>query len=545
MGVASWFKKLFSASGYPEISEALEPAKPKAIDVGSTYPGGGDGSKWQFGMSASGVSPIFNHYILRQNARSAVQDSLQAKGLVERYADTVVNVGLKLDSSPRFRLLGISAEEAENWARNTEELFGLWARDKRASRAEDLTFYQMQRLAEIFQQRDNDYFVRFYYSPNKNLLNPLQLQFLDPNQIRGYAFTSTYGFQSLVDGIVRDEAGKEIAYKVWVRDKEDNYVERTIMSFGPKSKRRFMIHGFQPEYAGQGRGISRLAHALQEFENITDFTVSNIKKAIAQSSMVAFIENEENDSTNPFADMSSRYGGAGPAGMLGSNPIPPEGETATSLEEEIYFQNIPEATIRTPGSAIIGNLRKGDKFKQVENTAPAESYDKFVNAFVSYMSASMGMPIEVLLMKFGQNYSASRGALILFWQVALIWREELAADFLNPVYKNWLAGEIAAGRIQAPGWSDPRMQEAWLHCNWIGAAMPNIDPMRTAKADKEYIEMGAQTLDSVARNHNGSEGDLNRAKLARELQSLPVPPWAKGNSSSGAAGGVDVDEDNS
>jgi len=71
--------------------------------------------------------------------------------------------------------------------------------------------------------------------------------------------------------------------------------------------------------------------------------------------------------------------------------------------------------------------------------------------------------------------------------------------------------------------------------------MPNIDPMRTAKADKEYLEMGAQTLDGVARNHNGSDGVMNRQKLTREYTELPIPPWSAGMNS----GNDSIDEDNS
>jgi hypothetical protein len=56
--------------------------------------------------------------------------------------------------------------------------------------------------------------------------------------------------------------------------------------------------------------------------------------------------------------------------------------------------------------------------------------------------------------------------------------------------------------------------------------MPNIDPMRTAMADKAYVEMGAETLDRVARNLNGSSGSSNRAKLKQEYSELAQPPWA-------------------
>jgi len=50
-------------------------------------------------------------------------------------------------------------------------------------------------------------------------------------------------------------------------------------------------------------------------------------------------------------------------------------------------------------------------------------------------------------------------------------------------------------------------------------------------ADKGYVELGAQTLDMVARDYNGSSGPANRAKLKRQIGQLTVPPWASGSSS--------------
>lgn len=133
--------------------------------------------------------------------------------------------------------------------------------------------------------------------------------------------------------------------------------------------------------------------------------------------------------------------------------------------------------------------------------------------------------MEVVLKKFSNNYSASRGTLILCWRSAQIEGMEMSADFLDPVYEMWLSEEIAAGRISAPGWSDYRLRAAWLSCEWAGSPMPNIDPLKTAEADKAYVELSAQTLDDVARNFNGSSGKANRTKNIRQFEELPEPPW--------------------
>jgi hypothetical protein len=207
----------------------------------------------------------------------------------------------------------------------------------------------------------------------------------------------------------------------------------------------------------------------------------------------------------------------------------------------VSYVPLPEATIAVPGSVGVFNLSAGEELKPFSNSAPVTGFQFFVESLASHLSASLSIPLEIVLMRFNQNYSASRAALMLFWRVVQIWREELVSDFLNVVFENWLAGEIASGRVQAPGWTDPRMRAAWLKNQWIGAPMPNIDPTKTAAADQLYAQLGAQTLDRIALNYNGSSGKMNRIKLAREFKELPQPPWSiipfGGSSGTPAKGG--------
>jgi capsid protein len=428
----------------------------------------------------------------------------------------------------------MTTEQAEDWARPVEAAFDLWAKSRKCTRREDMNLYQSQRLAGIYQRRDNDYFVRLFYSQARDLLNPLQIGFIDPNQVIGDDITSTYGLQIDSDGIERDAAGREIAYKVRVLERDNKYVERRIPAVSRRTGLRMMLHCFRPEYGGQLRGYSPLAHAIQEFENITDFTSAQIKKAINQSQLVmSVVPSKDNPASDPFEDIDRNV--SGPASALYGADPPPECE-ALSLEEHLQCYRLPEATFDTPGSTIITNLQAGEKVEPFVNSSPAQSFNTFVDSFTANISASMSIPVEVLLMRFNENYSASRAALILFWRIAQIWRTEMETDFLNPVYEMWLTGEIAAGRVQAPGWFNPRMRAAWVSNNWIGIPMPNIDPKNTAEAEKIYAELGYQTLERGARNHNGSNAAANRAKLKKELADLPPVPWSKGGGNGQSSG---------
>ena len=483
----------------------------------------GSGQKYPGGMSSSSMITTHNHFELRQRARNCMYDSPEARSLIESIVNTTVETGLRLKPIPDYSILGITPESAEEWAENVATKFHMWAKSKKSHRSRINNFYQNQRLYSLFQNRDNDAFVRFYYMRDWDQLNPLSIDFMDPNQIRGYAATNTYMQLPSDDGITRDAGGREICYKIWNYDINGRYTETTIPAFGEKSGRIFMIHGYNPEYAGQGRGYPRMSHLIQEFQQLTNFKISVIQKAINQSSFIGAIENEEKDPSNPLIGRSvgpvSQYGSTVDAGTISADDV--------STEPRINYTAMPEATITQPGSFVIGNLRRGDKIKYLQDTSPGQMYESFEKNVFSSISASMGWSIEVVRKQFSNNYSASRATLILIFREVQILQNEMNADFNDPIYEMWLSEEIAAGRVQAPGWYDNNLRAAWLSCEWAGGTLPNIDPTKQAEADRLYVELGSQTLDDVARNFNGSSGKSNRAKNARMFEELPEPPWNK------------------
>lgn len=487
---------------------------------GSSY---GSGDKFTAGMSPSQMIVTHDHFQIRQRVRDMMYDSTIARAMVERKADSVVDTGLRVKPTPNAAILGRTPEEMEIWAEDVADRFHMWAKSKHSHRSRVNNFYQNQRLYSVFQERDNDIFVRLYYTKDKDQLNPLSIDFLETNQIRGYAYTTSYCQYPGDDGIIRDSAGRETGYKIWYYDRiTGKYTQKDIPARGEKSGRLFMLHGFNPEYAGQGRGFSRLTHLLQEFELLTDFKISTIKKAITQSALVMAVENDEQDPSNPLENRV-----AGPRPEYGS--ATGYSSNTNGLDQDtdpiVNYTAMPEATITEPGTVGIFSMKRGDKLNYLKDTSPSTSFDAFVNSFCSYLVASTGMPIEVMLMKFNANYSASRASLIMFWRVAQIWRDEMASDFLDPVYEMWLTEEIAAGRILAPGFSDPRIKAAWLCAEWSGSPMPSIDPLKAMQASKLAVELGAETLDDTARENNGSSGKANRAKLARQYEELPEPSW--------------------
>lgn len=507
-------------------------SEPKAVYNGYVSGGYGGygartgGQKNAGGLSYSGMSRLYDNALLRRNVRDAMYDSPECRAIVQRYADTIAGTGLKLRLQPNFRILGITRQAAEEFAMDTSERFHLYASSKDSSVDGVNTLYQNMHLYAFFQQRENDVYTRLTYSDDLALVSPLQIQFIDPDQINGYGYVSTAGYQfTNGDGIKRNKSGKETGYTISVKNEKGGYDRQEIPAVGASGRRQF-LHGFVPEYAGQGKGFSRMSHGLQEFEQITDFKQAHIQQAIGQSMILGWtVPSEDAPASQPLADHMNQNAGIRVDQLLGSNPDPEVVAAYTNGAADISpIQEFAPAS----GSIFMGNLNKGEDLKFAPNTSPSDSFDSFVNAFVMYLAASVSMPIEMLLLKFGENYSASRAVLVLFWRVVSIWRAEMAADFLNPIVEAWLSEEIGAGRISAPGWQDPRLRKAWLDCRWIGDPVPSIDPNKEAQAAEKRAGLGHETLDDGALGYNGSSGEANRARLQEEIPELVVGPSSPG-----------------
>jgi capsid protein len=518
---------------------------PKAF-YNSGYGGGGayyggsqdSGGKWPYSLSAPGSGIFLNHCSIRQGARVAMQESPQGRAIVERKVDTVVHTGLKYEPTPDAEILGITQEEATSWARNTGNRFDLYARDKKQHRSETMNLYQFQWLYSYFQERDNDIFVRLYYSPDKNLQNPLQFEFVDADQVRGHSYTTSYGFQTdKGDGIKRDERGREVGYKIWVKQEDGTYKDVLVPKKGSKSGRIFMLHGFRQEYAGQGRGFSKLAPILQELENLTDFTLAHIKQAINQALITAWVKPSNEEDTQSIFENNMTDGGIGPAGDKFSNEDNSDCSDVPLINGDFNCYRVPETTFDNPG-VFIQELTKGADIKFASPNSPSAQYEKFTDSFESSLSAVSGTPIEVVKMKFGNSFSASRATLLLFWRTVEIARLEMITDFLAPLTEMWLSGEIAAGRISAPGWSDPILKAAWMKATWRGAAVPDIDPGKLAKARKDNIEMGITNVDRESILHSGIPADDNIEINNVVYENYEPVPWSKS-----AAADTDTDSE--
>ena len=455
-----------------------------------------------------------DHGVLRQRSRIAYWDSVQARALIGRLTDNTINTGLKLEAAPIWEHCWRDAteEDKRTWLRDTETRFHLFMNSKDLDAAGQRTGYQLQFFDFLNKLKDGETIKLLRYSADREKQNPLELQYINPDQIQDpldqpMKLAVKARGNKIVDGIEVNSANREIA--IYVFDDETRKSTR-IPKRGPKSGRIFYQHSAITDSVGQVRGIPVLANLVHELQKLTDYTIAELESAIINATIAAWIK--------PSADKDASRALQGVKERTAATPTT-TGDTPPTTGD-----------IKKPG-LLIQTLKAGEELESYDTKRPNVNFEDFLKAIKSSLSASLGLPVEVLDMSFNANYSASRASLILFWNVVEKRRVDFAADFLNPIYEAWMREEIAASRIKAPGWESIIMRRAWLNCSWVGINKPSIDPLKEAKAATERIAQGLTTRERESKAYNGSEFTenierlkLENADLAEAKKSLPGIP---------------------
>ncbi|MCH7515810.1 MAG: phage portal protein, partial [Bacteroidetes bacterium] len=259
-------------------------------------------------------------------------------------------------------------------------------------------------------------------------------------------------------------------------DKIGHFKNVTIPAFDEKTGRPVMIHGFKREWPGQTRGIPEISHSLQEYEDITSFDAATTKKRTSESTLVLSVENDQQDPGDMgFSSLNSQTG----AGIVTTQKSTPTPAPTNLGVDGVTSRVMDEATFNESSSVVILGAQQGDKLKAIPAATPAEKTGEFVDYKMGYLAPAFGMPVTIAKMQMGKAHSASRAELGMYADIISIKIGDLAADALNIIATAVLSEEIAAGRIQAPGFSDPILKAAWSNMNWVGNPLPDVDPLKT------------------------------------------------------------------
>ena len=420
-----------------------------------------------------------------------------------------VGSGLYLFPRPKYKMLGMSADEAREWVRSTRAEFDLWASSKFCDIYRRNNFYDLQHIAYLSYLTDGDAFALFRRkAPIDTMPYTLRLQLLEANRVSNPLNTGLADYSSvemnaptpghrIISGVEVDADGAIDGY--WISNKvPQDFTDITgvtkwvkVKAFGPRSGVPNILQICHDIRADQYRGVPYLAPVLETLKQTSRYTTAELASAIVKSFFSLFF--------------TQTPAGASLNDVLGSS-----------------FENDPGAPVVDVGEYALGPgtlnaLPQGVDVKSVDASNAQSTFGVFTEQLLKQIGAALGQPYEVLMKNFTSSYSASRAALLQAWDEYKMRRTWFARDFCQPVYEVWLAEAVALGRVDAPGFfTDPVKRAAWCNAEWFGPSMSILDPVKDVNGSRLRVEYGLSTTEREAAEMTGSDMEENLEQLAYE-----------------------------
>lgn len=449
----------------------------------------------------------FSNLTMRQRARMLYMAAPLATSAIKTNRTNVIGSGLILSAKIDREFLGMTAEEADAWQRNTEKEFSLWADNRQACDATGLNdFYELQQLALMSWLQSGDVFCLFKGGA-KTAVNPFDLclhlieadRISTPTSWKAVGTRMTEGKNPdtknyIHDGVEVDDTGRIVAYHIRntypfeITTKATDWTR--IEAVSKKTGMPNILQIVETERPDQYRGVSYLAQVIEPLLQIRRYTETEITAAMIESCFAGFIKTEARTDEMPINETG---------------------------DPEPYEPSNPDEFNFGPGEYNV--LKPGEDITFTDPKRPANGFSAFTRAIAEQVGAALEIPADLLLKAFNASYSASRGALLEAWKAFRMRRTWFAKDFCKPVYEAWLAEAVAIGRIKAPGFFlDPRIRHAYSGSEWTGPSQGQLDPVKEITAEVMAVQNGFSTHEQSTARLNGGNWQNNLEKLQRETE---------------------------
>lgn len=474
--------------------------------AGSGTSGSGAGSRWWNPFARSARDDTLRHLgSQRAASRELVRTNPIAAGAINTEVDRIIGTGLAFVSTPDRRVLGWSADQAEEWKATTQAEFSLWADDPQACDfTGEQTFYQGQATAVRGAKESGDIFT-LLPTAERTRMQPYGLRFQLIEADRVGNPSGQMDRDTMAAGIRFGPGGRPLAAHIydhhpgasssWARGP---HVGEWVDFVGLSGRRR-LLHHYKKQRPGQPRGVPYLAPVVDLIKQIGRFQEAEVNAAVLNAFFTVLIETENGNSAPIFGADSAASG--------------------DSASDEISL-----------GMGAVIGLAKGEKASFADPKRPNPNAEGFIHMLIGLIGMGLGIPREVLLKQFNSSYSASKAALLDAWVHFRSERAWAGLSFCQPIVETWLAEAVYIGRIKAPGFfSDPLLRWAYTRAAWPGDSMGSINPKDEVAAYTAAIDARLMTRERAEWELGGTDWNATFDQKLAEHQRLlkhnllPVP----------------------
>jgi lambda family phage portal protein len=464
---------------------------------------GADKSRLRGDWSALGGSAdadlLWDLPTLRQRSRDLNRNDAHASAITGTIVANVVGTGLRPQSRPDAEALGVSPEDAVQFARRAERAWRRWC--VTADSQNRMDFCEIQALVKRQILENGEVFILPLMVKNDAARRyALALEIIEADRV------STPPGQSgprMRDGIELGARGEPIAY--WIRMRHPGDASLGAVSSGGaqewvrypavnRAGRKNVLHLYAVKRPGQSRGEPFFAPVLSAFKDLADFMEAEIVAARVAACFTAFVTK---------ADPVSYTGGLTETDAAGNK--------LESLE---------------PG--MMRYLAPGEAITFGDPKRPSGAFEPFVLAVLRSIGASLGLPLELVLKDFSRtNYSSARAALLEARRYFRGDQQWLASRLCQPCWEwvleeAWLREDVPSVDLVGD------QREDWLRASWITPGWGWVDPVKEVESSRLAIEAGLSTLaDECAAQGRDWEDVLvqqQREQQKREDLGLTMPP---------------------
>lgn len=445
---------------------------------------------WSYdGEKNPGEIGIIKDYIpeyrsLRIRAWQSLLESEISQTIIKKYILWIIGAGLKLQTEPDKEVLKSEGIELpSDFVKSVESRFRLFAKSKRSSHSGMVSIHRLASRCykEGIVGGDNLVILRVVNGEltvelvdGKHLVSPRLNHF--------HVRSSSARGNRIRNGIELNSKAQHIAYYI----STEKGIKRIKARNSEGEIMAFLVYGTEFRLDNV-RGIPSIATSLETLKKLDRYKEATVGSAEERAKIPYFIKHGTNSSgENPHAR------GMIQAQASMNNPGGKAIETAGT-----DYDNATQIALTTQKQVF--NMEQDSELVSLESKNDLNFKDFYISN-VQSVTGSLGIPYEVALSMYNSNYSASRAAIKDWEHTIKVNREFFTDQFYKPIYNVWLTLQILQGKIKAKGYIDAYFKkdfiiiEAYHNCWFSGANVPNIDPLKEVRAEKEKLGPLAEHL---------------------------------------------------
>ncbi|MGE4536535.1 MAG: phage portal protein [Desulfovibrio sp.] len=427
--------------------------------------------------------------LIRDRAESLAGSDGLAAACVDTLALNVVGSGMRPQSQPNSRILGLTDDEADAFAESAERAWKIWCREADAADTDHFDDLQYPIVRSMFALGEFVQIPVWIEEPGRHF--GLALQTIHPGRLR--TPSDMLANPRIRRGVEVGEYGRPVAY--WLAEPPDNRSLAGLSSAYFRRVPRKIAHRwgcFHRRHANgpeQPRGETIFAPALKLFSDMSAYIDSELVGAVIAASLTVFIE--------------------GGASTLDGGTVGLSGDKKTGL-----YTPYPKEF--EPGTIVTG--RTGDKPHLLANPRPGDSFDPFMARLSKLATASMGQPHITVFKDFSEtNYSAMRGALLEVGKRYTLEQDWTERGWLQPLWEMVLEEAFLRGMLVMPSGKPDfyAAMDAWCEAAWTHPPRGEIDIVKERTGQKIGLANRTDCHSDIL-NARGTDTETMARKIARD-----------------------------